>query len=50
MTAVFTLIQVLFAIVFEALTRFVKTVLLAASLIISLFFGAIILIIWLFQR
>lgn len=50
MTAAFSLIQALFAIVFAALSQFVKTVLLSAALLVSLFFGAILTFIWIIQR
>jgi hypothetical protein len=40
----------MFAIVFAALTQFVKTVFLASALVVSLFFGAVILILWILQR
>lgn len=50
MTAAFSLIQALIAIVLAALTQFVKTVVLSAALLVSLFFGAIILAIWIIQR
>jgi len=50
MTAAFSLIQALFAIVFAALAQFVKTVVLSAALLVSLFAGFIILAIWIIQR
>lgn len=50
MTAVLSLLQALFAIVFAALTQFVKTVVLSAALLVSLFFTAVVVIIWIFQR
>ena len=45
MTALLALIQTLFAIVLGALVQFVKTVVLSAALLISLFIGAILIII-----
>lgn len=50
MTAALSLVQALFAIVFAALAQFVKTVVLSAALLVSLFFGAIITLIWILQR
>lgn len=50
MTALFGLLAALFGIVFDALVRVVKTVFLTAALIISLFFGAIMLVIYMMQR
>jgi hypothetical protein len=45
MSAVLGLFQALIATIFGALTTVVKTVLLSAALLISLFFGAILIII-----
>lgn len=50
MTALLSLLQALFAIVFEALVSFVRTVVLSAALLVSLFFSAVAVIIWIFQR
>ena len=45
MSAIFAFFEVLFGIVFDALTKLVKTVFLASLLVISLFFGGILILI-----
>lgn len=50
MTAILAFFEVLFSIVFTALTKLVKTVVLSTALVISLFFGAILLVIHMMQR
>lgn len=45
MTAILAFFEVLFSIIFTALTKLVKTIVLSTALVISLFFGAILIII-----
>jgi len=49
MTAILAFFEVLFSIVFTALTKLVKMVVLSTALVISLFFSAILIIIYMLR-
>lgn len=49
MTAILAFFEVLFSIIFAALTKLVKTIVLSTALVISLFFSAILIIIYMLR-